>query len=258
MLLAMSALRGYAIEATDGRMGSVDDFLFDDKTWVVRWVVVDTGGWLHGRQVLVHPSAIGAADLNQNGIPVNLSKAQVEASPALLKGEAVSTGTENKLYSYYGWDPLWSGGGYLGPGTGATSGISESFGEFGFGMQPNSADDVPDEGDANPQRRSIADVTGSHIQASDGEIGHVENFIMDSATWKIRYLIVATRNWWPGQHVLISPTAVEDFSWMGREVKLNVTREQVKASPPWDPLATIGDDYVSRLHDHYRWPLDEI
>ena len=258
MLLAISALKGYAVEATDGRIGSVDDFLFDDKTWEVRWVVVDTGGWLRGRQVLVHPSALGAADLNQNGIPVNLSKAQVEGSPGVLQGQSISSGTERKLFSYYGWDPLWSGGGYLGPGMDATGPISESSVEFGFGARPNGPDAIPEEHDADSKRRSVAEVTGTQIQASDGEIGHVENFIMDSETWTIRYLIVATRNWWPGRHVLISPTAVEDLDWMGREVKLNVTREQVKASPPWDPPATISDDYVSRLHDHYRWPLNEI
>jgi sporulation protein YlmC with PRC-barrel domain len=257
MLLAISALKGYAIEATDGQIGSIGDFLFDDRTWQVRWLVVDTGGWLSGRQVLVHPSAIGPAELNQNRLPVNLTKAQVEGSPGVLQGQPISRSTEDKLFSYYSWDPLWSGGGYLGPGIGAMAPMLESPAEFGFGMQPNIADIVPDEHDADPKRRSVAEVTGCHIHASDGEIGHVENFIMDSDTWTIRYLIVATRNWWPGQHLLISPTGVEEINWMGRQVKLNVTRDQVKASPPWDPLAMINQDYVTRLHRHYRWPLTE-
>ena len=214
MLLVISALKGYAIEASDGRIGSVSDFLFDDKTWRVRWLIVDTGGWLSGRQVLVHPSAIGPADFDQNQLPVSLTKSQVEGSPDVLRDEPISRSVEDKLFSYYRWDPTWAGG-YLGPSSGAMASPLGTPPYFGIGISPDAADITPDEKDPDPKRRSVADITGYHIHASDGEIGHVENFVMDSDSWTIRYLIVATRNWWQGQHVLISPAAVKKTSGLG-------------------------------------------
>ncbi len=250
MLLVGSALNGYAIEAGDGRIGTVGDLLFDDRTWKVRWLVVDTGGWLTGRKVLFHPSAVRHVDHERQELPVSLTKAQVEASPDILTDAPVSQRMEANLYDYYGWDPLWSGR-YL--GAGAMTGVlmpppyeSETLRGAG-NPRPH-----PDDGDMH--LRSIAAVKGYHVHATDGEIGHVENFLVDDADWGIRYLIVATRNWWPGQHVLMSPHAVQDISWPEHEVRLDVSRGQVKASPAWDPLAIIDQLYEKRLHSHYSWP----
>jgi sporulation protein YlmC with PRC-barrel domain len=255
MLLAISALKGYTIEASDGVMGSVGDLLFDDKTWRVRWLVIDTGGWLSARQVLLHPSSVGQTDFDRSRLLVKLTKSQVERSPDLLQGQPVSQSIEDKLYSHYGWDPLWGGGGYLGPNSALMESPMGEQSSFGLGMAPEAADVTPEENDPDPGRRSVVEVTGYHVRATDGDIGHIENFIMDSDAWTIRYLIVATRNWWPGQHVLISPAAVQQIEWIGRHAQLNVSRDQVKASPPWDPLAMIDQAYVTRLHGHYRWPL---
>ena len=102
--------------------------------------------------------------------------------------------------------------------------------------------------------QSSNEVIGYHIHAADGDIGHVENLLIDSATWGIRYLIVATSNWWIGQHVLISPAAVRDIDWSERHVKLNVTRDQVQTSPPWDPIKLMDQDTMKQLHNHYGWP----
>lgn len=107
--------------------------------------------------------------------------------------------------------------------------------------------------DGDPRLRSIAEVAGYRIHAADGEIGHVENFLLDSATWSIRYLAVDTRNWWPGKHVLLSPHAVKAINWSERHIQLNVTRDKVKASPPWDPLALMNQAEMERLDAHYGW-----
>jgi hypothetical protein len=109
-----------------------------------------------------------------------------------------------------------------------------------------------EEGD--PHLRSIAEIKGYHIHATDGDIGHVENLLMDDASWAIRYLIVDTSNWWSGQHVLISPFAVLDIDVSDQDISLNVSRERVKASPPWDAVAMVDQYYEKRLHSHYGWP----
>ena len=95
---------------------------------------------------------------------------------------------------------------------------------------------------------------GYHIQATDGPIGHVENFLVDDETWGIRYLVIDTKNWWPGQHVLMSPYTVRGISWSDRDVTLDVTCDKIKAGPAWDPAGMIDRNYEERLHGYYGWP----
>ena len=247
MRIAVSALKGYAILASDGRIGSVSDVLFDDESWKLRWLVVDTGTWLSERKILVHPSAIGQVDYDRQELPVRISKTQIEHSPSIARDRPVSLQMQGQLYDYYGWDPVWGGTGYFGGGLG----MMGSWGYAGMGAPRVPNGHASDDGD--PHLRSTTAVTGSHLQATDGEIGHVENLLIDDADWVIVYLIVDTKNWWFGKHVLISPYAVKDISWSSHTIQLDVTRELVKASPAWYPLAMIDQVYEKRLHNHYGW-----
>jgi hypothetical protein len=246
MLQVISPLKGFAIEASDGRIGTIVDFLFDDTSWKVRWLVISRGIWLTGLKMLIHPSAISREDLEHQQFVVALTKAQVEDSAELLEDQPVSQQMENQLYSYYGWDPLW--------------GVPISRRSPARWLRPWWAptDEAEARGEgrlrgADPHLRSVAEVTGYRVQAVDGEIGHVENLTIDDADWSVHYFIVDTRSWWSGQRVLISPLAVKAIDWFDRHVELNVSREFVKASPLWDPLVAFNDEYARRLHKHYGW-----
>ncbi len=250
MLQVISALKGYAIEASDGRIGTVRDFLFDSAIWRVRWLVVDTGTWLTERKVLVHPSAIVRSDHERQAFAVKLTKAQVEGSPSTLHDQPVSRQMVHQLYRYYGWDPiLWRSHTFV-----MATPLSPAAPDFDVTSVRALADFEPDLNGEDPNLRSVAEVVGYHIDATDGEIGHLENFLIHSAAWSIAYLIVDTRNWWPGKHVLMSPHAVKGVDWFEHRVRLDVARDKVKASPPWDPLDLMGQPYMKRLHGHYGWP----
>ncbi len=251
MLFAVSALKGYAIEASDGPLGSVADVLFDDRGWRARWLVVDTGTWLTGRKVLLHPSSLGEPDHEHRELPVHLDKMQIRDSPDIERDAPVSAQMERTLYNYYGWDPLWAGGGF---GGGAIASPLSGPPMFGAGpMRPTARlDAAPEEGD--PHLRSANTVTGYHVRATDGAIGHVETLLIEDGDWSIRYLIVDTRDWWVGKHVLISPYAVTGIEWEERDVHLDLARARVEASPPWDPAAMIDQVYEKQLHQHYQWP----
>ncbi len=252
MLLVISALKGYAIAAKDGHIGTVSDVLFDDTTWKMRWLVVDTGDWLPGRQVLIHPTALGQVDWKREVLPVHLTKKQVEDSPDVAQDLPVSRQMEDTLYNYYGWDRSWGSDSYIGMGAmGAPMAGAPYFGGS-LAEERELAGIAMNAGD--PHLRSADTVTGYDIHATDGDIGHVENLLMDSNSLTIRYLIVDTSNWWFGQHVLISPYAVSEIDWSAGKVGVNVTCAQVKASPAWDPLAEIDEAYERRLHTHYGWP----
>jgi hypothetical protein len=253
MLIVVAALKGFDIEATDGFIGTVSDFLFDDETWALRWLVVDTGTWLVERKVLIHPSAIETPSYEGGRrLAVSLTKEQIEASPDIRSDEPVSREIELNLYDYYGWSPLWGGGGYFGANSIASPLSSPPlFGNMAAGA-PEADTLEPVERDSH--LRSISISTGYHVHATDGMIGHIENFLIDDVKWDIRYLIIDTRNLWPGRHVLISPFAVVKTSWSEREIRLNISRETIKTSPKWEPTDLINSEFAGKLHNHYNWP----
>lgn len=237
-IFALSALEDYDVVGSDGRVGTVKDFLFLDDRWKVRWLVVDVGSWLSRRKVLIHPSAIAEMDHGRQEVLVPLTRQQVQGSPDIGVDEKLSNSLEQRLFAYYGWDPDWGGGDLFARTEGAPPVLPGAVGE--------SADD--------PHLRSFEAITGYRLRATDGEIGNVENFLVDRDGWNILYLIVGTGKWWFGKDVLLSPYAVAAIDWLNREILLNVSGEQVKSSPPWDPLKLIDAEYVERLHRHYGWP----
>jgi hypothetical protein len=244
MLFAVSALKGYAIEASDGTMGKVSDFLFEDNTWNVRWMVVDTGTWLTERKVLIAPYAISPFNHDQQEVHVKLSRAQVEASPEVTRDQPVSRQMEAHLYSYYQWEPYWAGGdmGMAGPAVVPPFVAAAT-------MEANDGESTPDRGD--PNLRSVDDVQGYHLQAADGEIGHLENFLIDEASWAIKYLIIATTNWLPGNRILILPETVRQINGSEGQVRIGLTREEVQTSPRWNQADLIDPGYEETLHGQF-------
>ncbi|MEO6780275.1 MAG: PRC-barrel domain-containing protein [Bradyrhizobium sp.] len=266
MLQIVSNLKGYSIEAKDGSIGTVSDFLFDDSSLKVRWLVVDTGNWLTGRKVLIHPSAIGYADHWRRELTVGLTKSQVKDSPDIAQDRPVSLQMQNDLYKYYGWDSSAGGslygagvygGGLYGADVGTIAPPLSARTYFGTNKAGEAERGKTTTDDADPHLRSIAEVTGYHVHATDGSIGYVENFLIDSESWVVRYLTIDTSNWWFGQHVLISPHAVKEVDWTARYIRLDIARDQVKASPPWNPAVPIDEEFENRLYSHYDWPADE-
>ena len=114
MLWKCSAIKGYAIAASDGLLGTVSDILFDNSNWLVRWLVVETGTWLSGRKVLLPASVLGHPDHEEHVFSVRLTKQQVKDSPDIDTDRPVSRQMEATTYDYYGWSPYWGNGFYTG------------------------------------------------------------------------------------------------------------------------------------------------
>jgi PRC-barrel domain protein len=249
MLWNASAIDGYAISASDGRLGTVSDFLFDDATWLVRWLVVDTGKWLSGRKVLLPPAVLGQLDSKRHEFSVKLTMQQVKDSPDIDADRPVSRQVETDIYDYYGWTPYWSAG-LLVDGYGYGGGAIEPLPSPGSRRR---AEDIAaaQRSDDDPHLRSIEAVIGYHIHAGDGEIGHVEDFLVQDNDWSIHYLVVDTKNWWPGKKVLISPRSVQEIDWMDNLVNLDVDRQTVKDSPAYDASTTVDQAYEKHFHSYY-------
>jgi len=193
MLRSASHLKGTSLAATDGEIGSVQDLYFDDLTWTVRYLIVDTGAWLPGRQVLISPRSVRSST-DENSVPVALSKEQVKDSPSIDTDKPVDRQYEAQYSQYYGYPYYW-GGPYRWGATPYPSGGLLTEARAVSAALPSGASRL----------RTARNVMGYYIEAVDGDIGHVEDFLVDDHEWAIRYMIVDTRNWWPGKKVIISP-----------------------------------------------------
>ena len=236
MLIKAKDLKGYKLSALDGEIGSVKEFYFDDRFWTIRYLVVDTGSWLAGRVVLISPYAVTSVDRERRLVSVDLTKREIEDSPSMETDKPVSKQFED---SYYNWPTYWSG-------------------PFSWGLfyRPSDAREhwkrlEEEQKHADHDLRSTRDVTAHFIEATDGEVGHVEDFIVDTEQWAIRYLEVGTRNWWLGKLVLIAPLWIDSIDWAESKVYVGLTRNSIKLSPPYTESTLLQRDYETLLHEHY-------
>jgi uncharacterized protein YrrD len=247
MLYRIEHLCGYTLQATDGDIGSVDDLMFDDRLWRIRYVVVDTGGWLSSRRVLISSTVLDRPDRLTLKLPVSITRGKVRESPQIDADAPVTREQEELLRSHYGWMPWWT---------------EPAFSVGLLGLDPIVMNNPPEA--PPPQRlpsesearleaglRSAHEVTGFHIAATDGDIGHVEDLLVDEDGWMIRYLIVDTRNWLPGRKVLIAPSWVSGVDWLNEKVAMQVTREKIKGSPEYAPEKEIDRRFEHDLHTWY-------
>jgi sporulation protein YlmC with PRC-barrel domain len=234
MLRSIKQLYGDKLGASDGELGHVKDFYFDDHNWAVRYVVADTGTWLTSRQVLLSPHAFGSLDQAGKVLRVNLTRKQIEHSPSIESHKPVSRQYEEEYYRYYGWPYYWQGDGL--------------WGMSGFPILELPAKPLPSEpataSGPRPKRadahlRSTQAVKGYHIQASDGIIGHVCDFMMDDKSWAIGQLVIKTGHRLSGKEVLIPTKDVDRISYEESTVFVSLTMEAVEQSPAPD-LAPAG------------------
>ncbi|AQT70136.1 photosynthetic reaction center H subunit [Anaerohalosphaera lusitana] len=243
MLLSANYLIDFNVEATDGNIGTVYDYYFDDRGWKIRYVVVDTGKWLPGRKVLLSPVCIENVTVPDRVLPVELTREKVKNSPEISADMPVSKQYEVELHKYYGWAPYWTG-----QFTAETGGV--------IAMPPMEADpgERSEEQIESTHLRSIREVRGYHIHASDGKIGHVDDIIVETKNDMIRYLVVDTHNWLPGKKVIIPPQWARDIDWAEKSVQMDVDRQAVKESPEFDPEEGVNRELEIRLYDYYGRP----
>jgi uncharacterized protein YrrD len=231
-------LLGYAIRATDGNIGTIADLYFDDERWAVRYVVVDTGGWLTGRKVLISPRAFGEPEWHARVLPVSLTKTQVQRSPDIDTNKPVSRQHEAAHLGYYEYPFYWGGSGWWGLGAYPGDLSSQTAIEKELRANaPKEGVDAPLPAGEDSHLQSFNAVMGYHIHATDGEIGHVDDMLLDDRSWAIRDLVINTSNWWGGHKVLIPPSAIASVSWPDAQVAVSWSRADVQKAPAFEPAA---------------------
>jgi hypothetical protein len=250
MLRRIRDLEGWVVNASNQeKAGTIRDFYFDDQRWTIRYLVVETGSWLMGRRVLISPMAVHRNDWDNGEVHLRLDRDDVKGAPPVDWTHPVDRRYESAYAMYYGYSPYWAG--------------PALWGAAAYPLAPAlpRTHTVPDGDHRVPHPdeqhvRSVHEVSGYHIAATDGDIGHVEDFLCNEADWRIRYLLVDTSNWIGGRTVLVDPAWVTRVEWAERLVHVDVTREAVKASPEYHAETDIDDAYEARLRAAYHRSVD--
>jgi sporulation protein YlmC with PRC-barrel domain len=243
MLQTTNNLKKYHVFAADGSVGTVQDLYFDDEKWTIRYLVVHTGSWLLGRDVLISPVAFRGFDDREKMILTDLTKDKIEKSPAIDTAQPISRQHELEYFQYYGWPYYWAEASAWGV-TGLPNPLS---------FPPPPLEEPPHEkGESEVRLRSTSEIIGYHIQARDLQIGHVEDFIVHDATWSITGLLVDTRNWWPGKKILIPHSIVESVSWIDRTISVGVSQDQLQHAPEYVDETSLTPGFHRQVQNYFE------
>jgi len=241
MLRSIKNLEGYKIKATDGEIGKVYDFYFDDVTWNIRYIVVDTGNWLNPNLIILSPDILNKPDWKKEIFSVNLTKDKIQKSPAADFNNPISQNYEEAIANHYGWPLYWT-----------------SIDTAMFGAVPL-VNNIPNQNENESKNktlseynlRSTAKLEGYKIHANDGTIGHIEDFIVDDEIWSIRYIVVDTGKWLPGKKVLVAIQWINKISWNDSEIYVDLSKLAIEKSPEFNPKEPVNQDYEGKLFDYY-------
>lgn len=234
-LRRLAELSGYALRARDGDVGKLKDIYFDDRDWTVRYLVVHTGSWLLGRDVLILPGMVEGVDDDTRRIQIELGRKQIEGAPAVEQKTPVSRHYEREYFRYYDWPPYWADDPLSG----------------GAARLPADVTDMAPKEPEHPHLRSGDEVVGYRMRAQDGEVGKVRDFVVEDPGWMIRYVDVATGNWLSGRDVLFACPWIEGIDWFGGEVMIALDREAIETAPAYDSSQVISREYQIELYKHY-------
>lgn len=250
MLQNLKNLIGFDVRSMDGDSGDrvageIDDFYFDEGQWMIRYFIVSTGNWLKGRSLLLSPSAFEKPDWRSHRMEVNLTKDLMRSSPKLDLAGPLTREQEKELHRHYGWPVYWRAFGL--------SDASESLARAS--MLPHGQAEkevvVKKREGGGKRLHSTKNVLGYHVQALDGEMGHIEGFLVEDQGWILRYAVVDLRNWLPGRRVIIAPQWIKDFLWEESKAVVNLKKIRIEESPEYDPAIPIGRAYEEELYGHY-------
>ena len=251
MIRSVKRMRKFEVFAADGRIGAVDDFYFDQEWWAIRYLVIDTGRWLSGRKVLVSPLSVMWTEWGTQRLRLSITRDQVRDSPGIDMHRPVSRRQEIAYFDYYGYPYYWGHTGVWGAQPAELMPTPEQ-----IALQRARAAEVERtaavEGDAF--LRSAAAVAGHVLRATDGDLGHVDDFLLDDLSWAIRYMVVDTSNWWFGKHVLVAPEWISDIRWPDRSVSVDLSRQSLKNAPEYHRAEHVDRQWEAAYYEHLRRP----
>ncbi|BCO19509.1 PRC-barrel domain-containing protein [Alteromonas sp. McT4-15] len=239
MITSSKQLTHYAIHATDDKIGGVRDILFDDETYTVRYLVADTNTWLPlSRKVVISPISVVNLDTENNSVYIDMTVETLKNSPSIDEHKPVSREYEENLFKYFGYGYYW-----IGPG---------AWGEF---AHPNELVELQHAEEQQQQSekqenhlRACGEVVGYEVATKSDNVGHISNFIIDNASWKIVAIVVDTNNWLPGgKHLALLPKDINEIDWAAHHVSVSLTHDELLERPEIDQDRLAETGYIDAL-----------
>lgn len=232
---------GWELGALDGEIGKIKELYFEDQSWTIRYLIVETGSWLLGRKVLISPEAVVRVDIKNEIIEVKLTKEQIENSPDVNSDKPVSRQHEDELYQYYGIGNYWMGS--LWSGGMGTSGMMRT---STLPLEDEIRKSELKENDAvmDTHLRSTHSVKGYNVKSAGNELGEVEDFIFDDATWKIDFVIVKTGGWFSEKMILIESNVVKEINWKNSCLNVSATTDDLKNNGEYNAESYFSNNRI--------------
>jgi len=252
MFRSLRNLFGYEIQATDGKIGKVKDLYFDEEEWETRYLVIDTGPWILGKEVLLIPDALGQPNWVGESIPVKLTQKQVKESPDVSTVLPIARKHQIALHTYYNWRPYWSP---VTPITTSTMATATTIAQNDTRLQDEKKEAIERLFQHDSSLRSAKEVIGYTTNGQDGELGKIDDIILDIESWKLVYFVLDTSSWLvEGKKTLIAIPWINSISYHDQEVQLDLNQTIIEDSPPYDPETPINRSYEEVLYDYHGRP----
>lgn len=242
MLRSLREILGYSIKATDGVMGTADDFLFDQNTWEIRYMVDDTGKWLPGRRVLLYADALGHPVWESKAVPVDLSQNTIENSPHIDTHAPVSRQKEAELFSYYNWDPYWA------------MTAPEALPPYIIPPKMPGGDHPPSHQEES-HLRSVDEILGYTVFSQEDEAGKIDDLIVEEEDWLIRFLVVDRAGLLRSETVMMPTSWVHSIDWAMKAIQLHTTEQEIQQCPEFDPAQPVNSAVETRYYDYFGRPV---
>lgn len=240
---SLKKLKKFTLQATDGDKGKVKNFLFDDESWVIRYLEADLGNFFNDKRVLIPREQLGTPVWDEKHFPVRLTIKEIENSPGLEHDLPVSRQYETQLLEHYQVQPYWPE---------AIAGYAGRESLLGSGYPFSTPRVAGDPHEITTNLRSFSEVTGYYIRATDDQFGHLEDLIIDYDTWQIVFAVIDTKNLSPWSKQVVLPVELlEEISFIDQEIRVNLPKEEIKNAPEYDSSDDWTPDYENNIYSFY-------
>ena len=240
MMVSYKQIKHFSIHATDSDIGGVRDVLFDDDSFVVRYLVADTNTWLPlSRKVVLSPISIASIDHQETTLNVSMSSQMLKDSPSIDEHKPVSREFEETLFRYFGYGYYW-----IGPG---------AWGDFAHPThladpEVTAAERQDLESVAENHLRACGEVNGYEVATTEDNFGHICDFVFDTDAWAIQLLVVDTHNWLPGgKKLALLPSDIVTIDWSSHNVSVKLSKEQLMERPEVDMDRLNDEHYINMI-----------
>ncbi len=212
MYYTTETINGFRVMAEGGEVGRIHDCFFDESSRHIRYLVVRTGSWLLGRDVIIVPSHVRDLSLEDEQLTTDLTKDELKNSPDVDTEKPISRRREIEYLSYYGMPMYW----------GSMPGIPPT----GAPTPPEAA---PEDGDDTASElRSAREITGYALQSQDGPAGTIKDIVFSPETWAVTHLLVRTGGWFSGKEIAVAIKWVEEIDWSRAVVGVDMPNDRLR------------------------------